>query len=211
MNNVRRPGPGLVRGDRNDKRKTARAKGYGLALGIVGIAFLALGVAFTALGTPARPAGMPAEAGSASAEPTRTPAAADTEPIGSGAAVEGPGFALSFNVERADSPSGPVYVFVLGVMAGDEAVSIPFASGRQYDFVIHQDGREVWRASADRAFHQAFHALHIEPRALASFVHVWDGRDREGNPVIGEVVAEAWLTSTTPRRAGATTMHLRGR
>lgn len=98
------------------------------------------------------------------------------------------------------------YVFTLGAMttAADGTV-VSFNSGQMYDFVVTQDGREVWRWSDGRAFHQAFIEESFAFGELRVFTAVWDGRDANGKPVVGEVEVRGRLTSVprleTPARA----------
>lgn len=155
--------------------------GFGTALGLAGVALLALGIAFTALGTPAA-SESPAVAKAPSATATGTVAA-------------------SLDVQRIQLPTGPVYIMTLGLMTQDESALLKFASGQHYEFIVRQGGREVWRWSAGRAFHQGFNELRLEPGVLMTFVQVWDGTDTTGLPIHGEVEVEAWVNSTHPMNA----------
>lgn len=178
MNNVRQP-------NERGRSEGEAPRSFGWALGFVGVLLLALSVAFTALGTPA-------------AAPTRPPTG-ETTPGGPATS-----FGTSLSVQPIHWPDGAAYVFVLGVMADDAPLSLSFSSGQRYDFVVRQEGREVWRWSADKAFHQAFNELQLEPGRLTTFVAVWDGRDFRGEPVAGDVEVQAWITSSPPVKAEPT-------
>src|SRR5690606_33737271 len=106
---------------------------------------------------------------------------------GEGAAAgAGPAVAVGLAVEPVDVGGQRAYVLVLGVMAsGNEEAMVTFRTGQAYDFAAFQDGREVWRWSAGRVFHQAVTERRFRPGELVVFTHVWDGRDAEGNPLTG--------------------------
>lgn len=146
------------------------------ALAIVGGVLLLLGVALNVFNTPE---------GSTSAAKS---------------AASGLEASIALDVQRVETPSEAAYVFTLGVMApADEAIKLQFDSGQMYEFVVTQGDREVWRFSVGRAFHQAVHSRTVDAGALQTFVHVWDGRDGQGNVVVGEVEARASLMINTPR------------
>ncbi|OUN00909.1 MAG: hypothetical protein BAA04_07960 [Firmicutes bacterium ZCTH02-B6] len=107
--------------------------------------------------------------------------------------------AVDLAVEVVDTGGQRAYVLVLGAMAsGLDDAALTFRSGQAFDFVAVQDGREVWRWSAGRVFHQAVTKRRFRPRELVVFAHVWDGRDAAGNPLTGPVEIRAMLTSDPP-------------
>lgn len=115
------------------------------------------------------------------------------------AAGAGPAVAVDLAVEPVDVGGQAAYVLALGVMAsGNEEAVLTFRTGQTYDFAAFQDGREVWRWSAGRAFHQAVTERRFRPGELVVFTHVWDGRDALGNPLTGPVEIRAWLSSDPP-------------
>ncbi|HEY8418805.1 MAG TPA: BsuPI-related putative proteinase inhibitor [Limnochordales bacterium] len=88
------------------------------------------------------------------------------------------------------------YVLVLAAMAtGQEDAVARFRDGQTYDFIVMQDGREVWRWSHDRAFHQAAHERRFPAGELVVFTAVWDGRDAAGRQVTGTVEVRGVLTA----------------
>jgi len=99
-------------------------------------------------------------------------------------------------LEGVDGEDLHGYVLVLGVMAADQRDGVVrFRDGQTYDFVVTQDGREVWRWSHDRAFHQAIQERRFPPGELVIFTAVWDGRDTAGRRVTGTVEIRGVLTS----------------
>lgn len=105
----------------------------------------------------------------------------------------------ALDVQRIQLPTGPGFVLILGVMApGEEPVELAFRSGQQYDFIVRQQGREVWRWSTGRVFHQAFHKTVIEAGTLRTFVHVWDGRNGADELISPPFEIEARLMTDTP-------------
>ena len=110
---------------------------------------------------------------------------------------------MELQTRRIATSDGPAWVFVLGaVNPGDSTIGLTFPTGQVYDFVVLQEGREVWRWSADRVFHQAISHRSFPPAALELFVEVWDGRDFGGQPVTGPVTVQAEL-ATSPRQVVA--------
>lgn len=104
---------------------------------------------------------------------------------------------VAVDLQPVHSPEGIYYVLSLGAMSrGDEASVIRFHSGQMYDFVISKDGREVWRWSTGRMFHQAFHSRTIEPGQLLIFTEIWDGRTKSGQPVAGEITITATFNTS---------------
>lgn len=102
--------------------------------------------------------------------------------------------AVALDVQRIELADGPAFVLTLGALApADEPATLRFTSGQMYDFVVSQDGRELWRWSDGRAFHQAIHERTIDAGTLQTFVEVWDGRDGQGQLVTGSVTVQASL------------------
>lgn len=156
-------------------------------LAVIGVTLLSLGVGFTVLGTPEHP------------ETSGTGLPSPSDP------------AIALDVQSIQLPTGPAFVFTLGVMApADERATLRFDDGRQFDFVVHQDGKEVWRWSDGRVFHQAVHTRSIDAGALHTFVHVWDGRDDQNNPVQGEAVVEAFLLTNPVQKTNRITVEIDG-
>ena len=73
-----------------------------------------------------------------------------------------------------------------------------FRSAQAYDFLIKQDGREIWRWSHDHMFAQMLLDVTIAPGKALSYQETWAQRDKAGNEVpLGryEVVG---ILKTTP-------------
>lgn len=135
---------------------------------------------------------------------------------GAGETVTGPGWpgtappvAVALSVEPLATGGEPRYLFVLGAMAtGEETAVVTFRNGQTYDFVVVQDGEEIWRWSQGRVFHQAIQQRRWPPGELVIFTAVWDGRDAAGRPVTGTVEVHGTLTSDPPLAAEAVTLRL---
>ncbi|MBO8141412.1 MAG: hypothetical protein H0Z37_04425 [Firmicutes bacterium] len=101
------------------------------------------------------------------------------------------------------------YVLVLTAMAtGEQEIGVTFPDGQTYDFIIMQDGREIWRWSRRRAFHQAVQQRSFRPGEMLLFVEVWNGQDEFGNPVRGPVDVYAVLTTDPPIKSGPVRLDL---
>jgi hypothetical protein len=71
-------------------------------------------------------------------------------------------------------PSAAAVRFVLRVEnRGAGPVEVTFPSGQDYDFVVLQDGREVWRWSEDRMFTQALREERLAAGEAWTFEEVW--------------------------------------
>lgn len=106
------------------------------------------------------------------------------------------GLAVDLNVQTHPLGQDTVYIFTLGAMTTvPEGQVVTYPTGQTYDFVVTQNGREVWRWSHGRAFHQAFVDRTFEFGSLHVFTAVWDGRDANGEPVSGEVEVLGVVTS----------------
>lgn len=116
---------------------------------------------------------------------------------------------VDLNVQPLYAGEDTLYVFTLGAMttAADGTV-VTFNSGQMYDFVVTQDGREVWRWSNGRAFHQAFVQETFAFGELQVFTAIWDGLDSNGEPVVGQVAVRGELTSVPPRATRPVSIHL---
>ena len=116
---------------------------------------------------------------------------------------------LALDVQPLAAGGETVYVLALGVMSTHaERHVVVFPDGQAFDFVVEQDGRELWRWSAGRAFSQAVVRRALEPGRLYLFTAAWDGRDAAGRPVIGEVQVRAVLTAEQPLAAPPAPLHL---
>lgn len=64
----------------------------------------------------------------------------------------------------------------------NQPVTLEFASGQRYDFVVRTAaGEEVWRWSADQMFTQALGSQTINPGATVDFTETWNHGGRTGS------------------------------
>jgi hypothetical protein len=75
--------------------------------------------------------------------------------------------------------------------AGTQPVDLTFPSGQSFDFVVLQNGRELWRWSADRIFTQAIRTETLPPGDTRSYDAAW----APPAGVRGELVARGFLTA----------------
>jgi len=116
---------------------------------------------------------------------------------------------LALHAEPAQISGETYYVLTLAAAsAGPDGETLTFPNGQLFDFAVLQDGREVWRWSRGRAFHQAVVQRPLAYGELLVFNVVWDGRTAAGDPVQGEVELQGWLTAAPPRPAPPMTLRL---
>lgn len=86
--------------------------------------------------------------------------------------------------------------FVLQVTnTAEDTVTLTFPSGQSFDFVVLDEGREVWRWSADRMFTQAIRTEALAPGETRSYEAAWT----PPAGLSGELVARARLTAREHR------------
>jgi hypothetical protein len=56
---------------------------------------------------------------------------------------------------------------------GETPMTLSFASGQSYDFVVSREGRQVWRWSAERVFTQALRSETLGAGETRTFSEVW--------------------------------------
>jgi hypothetical protein len=102
------------------------------------------------------------------------------------------GLAASLHTESfADSVR-----FHLRVTNASEApVELTFPTGQSFDFVVLQNGREVWRWSGDRMFTQAIREERLAPGETRSFSAEW----QPPASLRGELEVRAVLTALEHR------------
>lgn len=72
-----------------------------------------------------------------------------------------------------------------------------FSSGQRYEFVVRDDGREIWRWSRGRAFTQALSTLSLSPGEALRFQEVWPGVNNAGLPVpAGSYTLVGWVAAS---------------
>jgi hypothetical protein len=90
------------------------------------------------------------------------------------------------------STFGDTVRFVLQVTdTARTPVDLVFPTSQSYDFVVKQDGRELWRSSAGRAFAQAVRRERWRSGETKSYTAVW----APGPDVHGRIVVEGILTA----------------
>lgn len=98
------------------------------------------------------------------------------------AITEFDGLELRLDVEREVYNLGDPIPLVLAVTnTTNRPKTLNFSSGQRYDFVVTQDGREIWRWSAGKAFIQALGLVTIQPNETLRFRETWsqiDNRQR---------------------------------
>jgi len=100
---------------------------------------------------------------------------------GSGA---GKDVALSLQADRSVYRVGQRVVLTLTVTnRGERPIRLTFPSAQVYDFVVRQDGREVWRWSRDKMFTMMLTEVLLPPGKPQSYTEPWDQIDTEGRPI----------------------------
>lgn len=119
-----------------------------------------------------------------------------------------PALAVDLSVQPLYLSDGTVYVLTLGTMSTLDDQVVTFNSGQVYDFIVTQDGRELWRWSRGRAFHQAFVERTFKAGELETFTEIWDGRDSDGETVSGTVEVRGVMTGVKPLETKPVTVQL---
>lgn len=102
-------------------------------------------------------------------QPEPQPPSEDRAPMADSAAGSVP-LVTSLQVE----PFADSVEFQLSVTnPSAEAVQLTFPSGQSFDFTVMDNGREVWRWSADQMFTQAVRTETLQPGQTQSYRAVW--------------------------------------
>jgi hypothetical protein len=88
-----------------------------------------------------------------------------------------------------------VHMALRATNATGEVVDLTFPSGQSFDFVVLQDGREVWRWSEDRMFTQAIRHERMEPGETRIHEAEWVAPAE----ISGEVLVRGFLTAQEHR------------
>ncbi|MXV64028.1 hypothetical protein GS429_18555 [Natronorubrum sp. JWXQ-INN-674] len=80
---------------------------------------------------------------------------------------------LDADVSSDGSKSAMVTFEFTVTNAGSETVTLQFTDGCKADFVVREDGREVWRFSEGRMFTQALSSETLEPDETATYKAEW--------------------------------------
>jgi hypothetical protein len=129
----------------------------------------------------------------ACASPAPAPEGEPSAPAGPGGsgAAEGEGPLVSSLSVRTGG-EGVDLLFQV-TTASDEPVQVTFNSGQSYDFAVRQDGRELWRWSADMGFTMAIREVTVAPGETLEFTERWT----PPAGTAGALEAEATLASST--------------
>ena len=93
--------------------------------------------------------------------------------------------ALSLQADRTIYRVGQRVVLTLTVTnTGERPLRLMFPSAQVYDFVVRQDGREVWRWSRDKMFAMVLTEVLLLPGTSQSYSQPWDQVDTDGKPVL---------------------------
>lgn len=117
-------------------------------------------------------------------------AASTDGPLASSLHAESFGDSVRFSLQVTNASTAPV--------------RLTFASARLFDFQVSQNGRELWRWSADRAFAQALHELVLPPGETRAFDAIW----RPDAAIRGELQVHAVLAGEPYRVEQQTRFHL---
>ena len=91
---------------------------------------------------------------------------------------------LSLATNKASYDRGEQVELTLTVTnAGKEPAALSFRSAKQYDFIIKEDEKELWRWSQGRMFAQALTTLTLQARESKSFPVVWPQTSRDGSQI----------------------------
>lgn len=77
----------------------------------------------------------------------------------------------------------------------EQPVELEFRSGQEFDFVVENDGREIWRWSADQMFTQAIRHRTLPPGETLTFAASWTPAPQ----LRGEFVVRGVLTAAEHR------------
>lgn len=117
-------------------------------------------------------------------EPGTRTAAIHTRPAGTPPADVTRGLEVRLEIPHESYRQGEAVAMTLRLRnAGDEPVRLQFATGQTHDFIVQQNGAEVWRWSAGMAFTQAVTSLTLLPDETRTFTATWDQRDSAGSAV----------------------------
>ena len=85
--------------------------------------------------------------------------------------------------KSAYSREEPIKLSLKVTNISNHPVNIPFASAKQYDFVVTLGGKEVWRWSEDQLFAMVLTHIIMGPNETRRFETTWFQTDRNGQKV----------------------------
>ncbi|RQG99757.1 BsuPI-related putative proteinase inhibitor [Natrarchaeobius oligotrophus] len=89
-----------------------------------------------------------------------------------------------------DATGQPSVEFAFGVRnVGSEAVDLQFADAARAEFVVQDEGREVWRFTDGRAFAQVLGSDRLAPDEETTYEERWDDPQPGEYTVVAELLA----------------------
>lgn len=79
-----------------------------------------------------------------------------------------------------------------------------FRSSQEYDFVVKQENKEIWRWSADKFFAQVITEFTLAPGKSKSFKEIWEQVNNEGKSVPAGMYQVIGILATRPERSSNT-------
>lgn len=102
----------------------------------------------------------------------------------------------------------PVQITFAAENRSQQPVTLNFRTGQHYDLWVTQNGREIWRWSAGRAFTQALTSFTLAPNERRTYEATWNQQDAQGRQVApgsyqiwGELTIENTMPERVSRRA----------
>ena len=113
---------------------------------------------------------------------------------------------LEYNLEVKPEQS-QITLRLLISNPGSADGSFTFRSSQEVDFVIEQQGKQVWRWSEDRAFAMAIHDKKItKGQTVTPYEVAWPKQDSLGNPLKpGRYVVKAYFLGEGKQPEGGNT------
>ena len=98
---------------------------------------------------------------------------------------------LDYEFQLRHQPAGG-YTWILRAHNNThEPIALSYTSGQAYDFIVRQDGAEIWRASSGMRYTQALVSEELKPHQTKVFEAAWDGTALGGGVASGKAQAEA--------------------
>lgn len=120
--------------------------------------------------------------------------------LGNKSASQPEGLMLQLKTDRDEYAAGePVSLRLTVTNLGDQVVRLSFPSSQIYDFVVRQQGQEIWRWSSDKMFAMVLTELKLNPGESRTYHETWPQVDRKGEQVTaGSYELVALLVSQPP-------------
>lgn len=96
---------------------------------------------------------------------------------------------------QVESDADSLHFLLQVTNASAAPVQLTFRSGQSFDFVVLQDGRELWRWSADRMFTQAIRNVTLAPGETRTYDASWS----PPSGTSGDLIVQGVLTAQEHR------------